>query len=77
MSHRKAPPVKNDAPRMQGQRGRNEDGSLRQKRGDTLVSTIEQQYHVDFNVRGDMKLSTLREKLGETSIEGLIDKNND
>ena len=77
MSHRKAPPVKNDAPGMQGQRGRNDVGSLRQKRGDTLVGTIEQLYHVDFDVRSDMKLSTLREKLGETSIKGLIEKNKD
>lgn len=76
MAHKKAPAVKTDAPRMHGPRSRNEDGALRQKRGDTLVSTIEQQYHVDFGVRSDMTLSTLRNKLGETSIEKLIDKNN-
>lgn len=73
MSHRKAPPVRHDAPGMKGPRGRNEGGELRQKRGDTLVSTIEEQYHVDFGVRGDMKLETLRQKLGATSIEDLID----
>ena len=75
MSHKKVPAVKNDAPGMQGQRGRNQDGLLRQKRGDTHVGTIEDQYGVDFNVRSDMKLDTLREKLGATSIEDLIQKN--
>jgi hypothetical protein len=75
MSHKKAPPVKNDAPGMHGQRGRNEDGSLRQKRADTHVGTIEDQYGVNFNVRRDMKLETLREKFGVTSIEDLIKKN--
>jgi hypothetical protein len=76
MAHKKAPEVKNDAPGMLGPRSRNEDGVLRQKRGDTLVGTLEQQYHVDFGVRSDMKLSTLRDQLGETSIEKLIEKNN-
>lgn len=76
MSHRKAPPVRHDAPGMKGPRGRNEGGELRQKRGDTLISTLEEQYHVDFGVRGDMKLETLRQKLGATSIEDLIDRAN-
>lgn len=75
MAHKKAPAVKTDAPGMQGPRSRNEDGALRQKRGDTLVGTLEEQYHVNFGVRSDMKLSTLREKLGETAIEKLIEKN--
>lgn len=74
MSNRKAPPVQHDAPGMKGPRSRNEDGELRQKRGDTLVGTIENQYGVDFGVRSDMKLETLRERLGATSIEDLIDK---
>lgn len=74
MSNRKAPPVRHDAPGMKGPRSRNEDGELRQKRGDTLVGTIENQYGVDFGVRSDMKLETLRERLGATSIEDLIDK---
>lgn len=74
MSHRKAPPVKQDAPGMRGPRSRNDDGQLRQKRGDTLVRTIEEQYDVDFGVRGDMRLDTLRERLGETSIEDPLKK---
>jgi hypothetical protein len=74
MSNRKAPPVKHDAQGMHGQRGRNEDGELRQKRGDTHVGTIEEMYNVDFGVRSDMRLDTLRERLGAGSLEDLIDK---
>ena len=37
-----------DAPGMRGIRSRNKDGELRDKRNDTLVSTIEKQYKVDF-----------------------------
>lgn len=59
---------------MKGPRSRNEDGELRQKRGDTHVGTIEEQYGVNFSVRSDMKLETLRERLGAVSIEDLIDK---
>jgi len=65
----------NDDPSMRGCRSRNEgDGQLRQKRGDTLATTIEQQYDVDLGVRGDTHLSTLRALAGETSIEGVIGK---
>lgn len=32
---------------MNGQCGRNDGGALRQKRGDTLVGTIEQPYRVE------------------------------
>ncbi len=63
-----------DDPEMHGERARNETGRLRQKRGDTLVKTLEEEYHVDFGVRGDMKLDTLREKIGATSIEDLIEQ---
>lgn len=74
MSNRKAPPVRYDAPGMKGPRSRNEDGELRQKRGDTLIGTIEDQYGVDFGVHSDMKLDTQRERIGARSIEDLIDK---
>ncbi len=47
MSHRHAPTIGNDAPGMAGQRSRNDNGRLREKRGDTHAGTIEQQYHVD------------------------------
>lgn len=72
MSHKKAAPVHADDPSMRGQRSRTADGTLREKRGDTLVRTIEEQYHVDFGVRSDMRLDTLKERLGvETLSEAL------
>lgn len=63
-----------DAPGMRGNRSRNERGPLRQKRNDTLVKTIEKEYDVDFNVRGDMKLGTLLKKTGEASLNDLMRK---
>jgi hypothetical protein len=59
---------------MYGQRARNLTGELRRKRGDTRVDTIEHQYHVDFGVRGDMSLETLRERLGQDEIAKLVRK---
>jgi hypothetical protein len=73
MSNRKAPPVRHDDPGMTGQRARDLTGELRQKRGDTLVRTIEEMYGVDLHRRGDMKLETLREELGVTGIKDLIE----
>ena len=63
----------NDDPFMRGCRARNEgSGQLRLKRGDTLAATLEQEYGVDLGVRGDMRLDTLREITGETSVHGVI-----
>jgi len=76
MAHRKAPSVRHDAPGMKGPRSRNEDGQLRQKRGDTRVGTIEEQYNIDLGVRSDTKLETLWQRLGVNSLEDLIDKAN-
>ena len=64
-----------DAPGMKGYRSRNESGPLRAKRGDTHVSTIEDQYGVDFGVRGDMRLDTLLEKNGVDSLNDLLHRN--
>lgn len=74
MPHKKAPPVRHDDPAMTGQRARNITGELRRKRGDTQVGTIEEQYHVDFGVRSDMKLETLRDLYSEDEIAKLIKK---
>ncbi len=57
---------------MHTDRTRNEDGELRQKRGDTLVGHLEREYGVDFGVRSDMRLDTLRQQTGLTSIEELL-----
>jgi hypothetical protein len=57
---------------MRGYRSRNEDGELRQKRVDTHVGTIEEQYGRDFGVRNDMHLDTLLEKENVASLNDLI-----
>ncbi len=57
---------------MHTDRTRNDPGQLRQKRGDTLVGNIEREYDVDFGVRADMRLDTLRERTGLTSMEDLL-----
>jgi len=64
--------IKNDAPGMKGDRGRNNDGQLRQKRGDTHIGTIEKQYNVDLKVRSDMHLDTYLEKENIKSLNDLI-----
>lgn len=74
MSHKKAQPVRHDAPGMKGERARNQSGPLREKRGDTLVRTIEEQYHRDFGVRSDMHLDTLLERRGVESLKELLQK---
>ena len=61
-----------DAPGMRGERSRNANGQLRQKRGDTHVGTIEQQYDVDFGVRSDMHLDTLLKSSGADSLDDLL-----
>jgi hypothetical protein len=45
-----------DAPGMKGYRSRNQNGRLRDKRDDTHIGTIEEQYGVDLGVRSDMHL---------------------
>jgi hypothetical protein len=65
-------PMAKDAPGMKGYRSRNEDGQLREKRGDTHIGTIERQYSVDFRVRDDMHLDTLLEQRGISSLNDLL-----
>jgi len=64
--------VAKDAPGMRGYRSRNEDGQLRQKRGNTHVGTIEEQYDRDFGMRRDAHLDTLLEREGVASLNDLI-----
>lgn len=56
--------ISKDAPGMRGIRSRNANGQLRQKRGDTHLSTLEQTYGEISDRRGDTHLSTLREISG-------------
>lgn len=50
------------------ERCRDNDGEIRQKRGDTLVSTLRRTYGPDFapGVRSDSRLDTLRQRTGES-----------
>ena len=73
MVHHKAPRVRHDDPGMAGPRARDATGRLRQKRGDTLVGTLEEQYGVDFHCRSDMRLETLRKEVGLAGIKELVE----
>ena len=64
--------VKNDAPGMKGQRSRNDNGELRQKRSDTKIGTIEKQYGIDLDVRSDMELGTYLEQKKIISLNDLL-----
>ena len=63
---------KNDATGMRGCRSRNKNGSLRDKRNDTHIGTIETRYGVNLNVRSDMQLGTYLEKHNIKSLNDLI-----
>ena len=63
---------KKDAPGMKGSRCRTKDGTLRQKRSDTHIGTIEKQYGIDLNVRSDMKLGTYLKKNDIKSLNDLV-----
>jgi hypothetical protein len=62
----------NDAPGMRGDRSRNDNGELRQKRSDTHIGTIEKNYNIDLGVRSDMHLGTYLEKNNIPSLNDLI-----
>jgi hypothetical protein len=62
----------NDAPGMRGQRARTQGGTLREKRGDTLIRTIEKEYALDLGVRGDMRWDTYKRQTGVESINDLV-----
>jgi hypothetical protein len=55
-------------------RCRDNDGEIRQKRGDTLVKTLRKIYGPDFapGVRGDAKLETVRERSNGESLSKLV-----
>jgi len=67
--------IKNDAPGMKGPRSRTKDGTLREKRGDTHMGTIEKKYNRDFGVRSDMHLDTFLNKNKINSLNDLINSN--
>jgi hypothetical protein len=56
------------------QRCRDNDGEIRQKRGDTLVGTLRKTYGTDFasGVRSDTRLDTLRKRAGGESLTKIV-----
>lgn len=65
----------NDAPGMRGCRSRNQDGQLRDKRDDTHMGTVEEEYGRDFGVRSDMKLGNYLKQHHIKSLNDLITGN--
>ena len=55
-------------------RGRDDDGEIRQRRGDTLVRTLRKIYGPNFaaDVRGDMRLDTLRKRANGESLSKIL-----
>ena len=55
-------------------RCRDREGEIRQKRGDTLISTLRKTYGPDFapGVRRDMRLDTLRKRSGGDSLSKIL-----
>lgn len=56
------------------ERCRDDDGEIRQKRGDTLIKTLRKTYGADFapGIRGNARLDTLRERAGGESLSKLL-----
>lgn len=67
---------KNDAPWMRGCRSRTNDWTLREKRSDTLIWTIEKQYDVNLWVRSDMELWTYKKQKWYNSLNDIIEDKN-
>lgn len=61
-----------DAPGMRGERSRNVNGLLRNKRDDTHIGTIEKQYEINLGVRSDMQLGTYLKRNNIESLNDLI-----
>ncbi len=57
-------------------RCRDRDGSIRQKRGDTLVGTLRQSYGENFALgrRSDMRLDTLLQEENAHSLTELLER---
>ena len=67
--------IKKDASGMQGNRSRNLDGKLRDKRDDTKIGSIEKQYNRDFSVRSDKLLGNYLKEVGISSLNDLMKTN--
>lgn len=56
-------------------RMRDENGEIRNKRSDTLMGTIENEYGKDFGVRSDMKLGNFLAENGYDSLSEALRDN--
>ncbi len=61
-----------DASGMRGNRSRNQDGELRDKRNDTHIGTIEKNYNRDFGVRSDKEFGNYLKENKINSLNDLI-----
>ena len=59
-------------------RCRDADGEIRRKRGDTLVGTLREEYGPNFapGVRSDMRLDTLLDQAGASSLSDFLRNRN-
>ena len=58
-------------------RSRDEDGTIRRKRSDTLIGTLRREYGEDFadGIRSDATLGTLLERTGAESLSEYLRQN--
>ena len=61
-----------DAPGMKGNRSRNQNGRLRDKRDDTHIGTVEKHYGVNLGSRSDMHLGEFLKQHQIKSLNDLI-----
>ena len=59
-------------------RCRDADGEIRRKRGDTLVDTLREEHGPNFapGIRSDMRLDSLLERTGATSLSDFLRNHN-
>ena len=53
-------------------RSRDKDGTFREKRGDTLIKNIKDEYPELSKVNGNTKLETLKDKYNTDSLDGVL-----
>jgi len=57
-----------------GKHTRTQRGTFRRERGDSLVKNLKQEYPQLAGVNGNMRLDTLRDRLGVDSLSKVLEK---
>jgi hypothetical protein len=57
-----------------GKHQRTEEGRFRRERADSLVKNLKKEYSALHDINGNMKLGTLRDKLGVQSLSQVLKK---